>query len=179
MPEQELVEAVFGNGAELLGHNRNQDVLKERLQKTKVCDIGVLKEDDPRRKELGSRISYVRAVETARLGKLTRETLVPVINKVATAIADSSRPSISTVCRWLHFYRESGNDVRALVPATKARGNRRRRFFGRRIKNGELRNDPKAQERASKVAELLDQAIDEVYLKDQRFTVQAVHDALR
>ncbi len=178
MPEQELVEAVFGNGAELLGHNRNQDVLKERLQKTKVCDIGVLKEDDPRRKELGRRISYVRAVETARLGKLTRETLVPVINKVATAIADSSRPSISTVCRWLHFYRESGNDVRALVPATKARGNRRRRFFGRRIKNGELRNDPKAQERASKVAELLDQAIDEVYLKDQRFTVQAVHDAL-
>src|SRR5260370_36446486 len=100
MPEQELVEAVFGNGAELLGHNRNQDVLKERLQKTKVCDIGVLKEDDPRRKELGRRISYVRAVETARLGKLTRETLVPAINKVATAIADSSRPSISTVCRW-------------------------------------------------------------------------------
>jgi putative transposase len=78
----------------------------------------------------------------------------------------------------LHFYHESGNDVRALVPATQARGNRQRRFFGRLLKQGDLRNNPKAQERAAKVAELVAKAIDEVYLKDQRFTVQAVHDAL-
>lgn len=178
MPERELVDAVFGNGGELLGHDRNQNVLKERLRKTGVCDIGVLKEDDPRRKELDRRISYVRAVETARLDKFTPETLEPIIKKVATAIGDSRRPSVSTVCRWLRFYRESGKDVRALVPATKARGNRKRRFFGRRIKNGELRRDPKAQERATKVSELLDQATDEVYLQEQRFTVQAVYDAL-
>jgi putative transposase len=64
------------------------------------------------------------------------------------------------------------------VPATKARGNRKRRFLGRRAQKGDLKNNQKAQERASKVAELIDNAIDEVYLKDQRFTVRAVHDAL-
>jgi putative transposase len=178
MPEQELVEAVFGNGAELLGHYRNQDVLKERLQKTGICDIGVLKDDDPRRKELDRRFSYVRAVIKARLDKYTEETLEPIIQKVATVIGDAKPPSVGTLCRWLRFYHESGNDVRALVPATKARGNRQRRFFGRRIKNGELRNDPRAQGRATKIAELLDQAVDEVYLNNQRFTIQAVYDAL-
>jgi hypothetical protein len=64
------------------------------------------------------------------------------------------------------------------VPAVQARGNRNRRFFGRQAKEGELKNNPEAQKRSAKVAELLNQAIDEVYLKDQRFTVQAVLDAL-
>jgi len=178
MPEQELVDAVFGNGAELLGHNRNQDVLRERLKKTGVCDISCLREDDSRRLELDRRVSYVRAVVTARLEKETKETLEPIIKKVASVISDLKPPSIPTLCRWLHFYHESGNDVRALVPATQARGNRQRRFFGRLLKQGDLKNNPKAQERAAKVAELVDKAIDEVYLQDQRFTVQAVHDAL-
>jgi putative transposase len=178
MPEQELVEAVFGNGAELLGHNRNQEVLRERLKKTGVCDISCLREDDTRRLELDRRVSYVRAVVTARLEKETKETLDPIIKKVASVISDLKPPSIPTLCRWLHFYHESGNDVRALVPATQARGNRQRRFFGRLLKQGDLKNNPKAQERAAKVAELVDKAIDEVYLQDQRFTVKAVHEAL-
>src|SRR6266849_133664 len=178
MPEQELVDAVFGNGAELLGHNRNQDVLRARMKKTGVCDISCLREDDSRRLELDRRVSYVRAVVTARLEKETKETLEPIIKKVASVISDLKPPSIPTLCRWLHFYHESGNDVRALVPATQARGNRQRRFFGRLLKQGDLKNNPKAQERASKVAELVDNAIDEVYLQDQRFTVKAVHDAL-
>jgi putative transposase len=41
-----------------------------------------------------------------------------------------------------------------------------------------LKNNQKALERAARVAELIDNAIDEVYLKDQRFTVRAVYDAL-
>src|SRR6266851_9552676 len=124
MPEQELIEALFEKGAELLGHNRNQDALKERLKKTGVCDIGCLSEDDPRRKELDRRISYVRAVETARVDKYTKETLEPIIHKVETIIGDPKPPSVATLCRWVRLYHESGNDVRALVPATKARGNR-------------------------------------------------------
>jgi len=45
MPEQEIIEAVFCNSAELLGHDRNRDVLKERLKKTGVCDIACLKDE--------------------------------------------------------------------------------------------------------------------------------------
>lgn len=178
MPELELIEAIFGNGAELLGHNRNQDALKARLKKTGVCDIACLRDDDPRKVELHRRISYVKAVEVAGVKIRTAEALRPIIERVAAALHAVKTPSVSTVRRWLLFYEDSGRDVRSLVPATKARGNRKRRFFGRRLKPGEFKNDPKAQERAERVAELLDKAIDEVYLKDQRFTVDAVYDAL-
>jgi putative transposase len=176
--EQELADALFGGEAQLLGHDRNQDALRERLSKTKVSDISCLKEGDPRKKELVRRIAYVEAVQAARLDKRTEETLQPIINKVAASICDDDPPSVSTLCRWLRFHEMSGGDVRALVPATKARGNRTRRFFGRRAAKGELKNSLQAKERATKVAELLDGAIDEVYLTDQRFTVQAVYDAL-
>ena len=178
MPEQELIDALFEKGAELLGHNRNQDALKQRLEKTGVCDIATLKEDDPRKIQLQRRLSYVEATQAARLDKRTEESLKPIIEKVSSLIADRKPPSTATLYRWLRFYDEAGRDARALVPATKARGNRKRRFLGRRAQKGDLKNNPKAQERASKVAELIDNAIDEVYLKDQRFTVRAVHDAL-
>lgn len=178
MPEQELIEAIFGNNAELLGHDRNQDVLKERLKKTGACDIACLKDDDPRRTELQRRISYVKAIEVAGVKIRTAAALRPIIERVAGAIHDSKTPSVSTVRRWIIFYEASGKDVRSLVPATKARGNRQRRFYGQRLSKGDFKNDPKAQERANKIAELLENSIDEVYLKDQRFTVEAVYDAL-
>ena len=178
MPEQELIDALFEKGAELLGHNRNQDVLKERLEKTRVCDIATLKEDDPRKKELQRRLAYVEATQAARVDKRTEETLKPIIEKVASLTSDRNPPSTATLYRWLRFYDEAGRDARALVPATKARGNRKRRFLGRRAQKGDLKNNQKAQERAARVAELIDNAIDEVYLKDQRFTVRAVHDSL-
>lgn len=178
MPEQELVDAIFGSEAELIGHNRNQDVLKKRLGKTRVSDIGSLREDDPRKEALHRRLSYVEAAKAARLEKRTNETLKPIVKRVASIINDANPPSTSTLSRWLRSYDASGGDARALVPATKARGNRKRRFLGRRAQTGDLKNNPNAQERATRVAELLDNVIDEVYLKEQRFTVQAVYDSL-
>jgi putative transposase len=178
MPEQELIDALFQKDAELLGHNRNQDALKERLAKTGVCDIATLKEDDPRKIEFERRLSYVKAVHAARLEKRTEETLKPIIEKVASLTADPDPPATMTLYRWLRFYDKSGRDARALVPATKARGNRKRRFLGRPAQKGDLKNNQEAQERASRVAELVDAAIDQVYLTNQRFTVRAVHDAL-
>lgn len=178
MPEQEIIEAVFGNNGELLGHDRNQEVLRRRLKKTGVCDIACLKDDDPRRIELQRRISYVKAVEVAGVKIRTAAALRPIIERVAAAIHDSKTPSVSTVRRWIIFYETSGRDVRSLVSATKARGNRQRRFFGRRLNKGDFKNDPKVQERANEVAGWLEKSIDEVYLKEQRFTVDAVYDAL-
>src|ERR1041385_7087626 len=178
LPEQELVDAVFEYNAELLGQHRNQDVLQRRLSKTGICDIACLSENDPRRLELDRRFSYVRAVVLARLDKLTPETRAPLISKVAARLNEPKTPSVITVWRWWRSYTDSGQDVRSLVPAIQARGNRNRRFFGRQAKEGELKNNPEAQKRSAKIAELLNQAIDEVYMKDQRFTVQAVLDAL-
>jgi putative transposase len=178
IPEQELVNAIFDSGAQLNGHDRNQDVLKDRLKKTGVSDIGLLTEDDPRRLSLEQRLSYVKAALEARLDKRTKETLKPIIEKVSALINDAKPPSTSTLFRWLRFYETSGGDARALVPAIRARGNRKRRFLGRHALKGDLRNNQAAQDRADKVGELLTQAIDEVYLKDQRFTVLAVHEAL-
>jgi putative transposase len=134
MPEQELIDALFEKGAELLGHNRNQDLLKDRVEKTGVCDIGTLKEDDPRKVAVQRRLSYVEATLAARVDKRTEETLIPIIEKVAALIADPNPPSTTTLYRWLRFYDNSGRDARALVPATKARGNRKRRFLGKRAK---------------------------------------------
>jgi len=176
--EQELTDALFNREAELIGHDRNQDALKERLNKTKTSDITCLKDDDPRKKELYRRIAYVEAVKAARLEKRTKETLQPIINNLAAKISDLNRPSVITLYRWLRFFDASGGDSRALVPATKARGNRTRRFLGRRASVGDFKGNGKAQERALKVAAMLNEAIDEVYLKDQRFSVQAVYDAL-
>ena len=113
VPEQELIEALFEKGAQLLGHNRNQDALKERLEKTGVCDIGILKEDDPRKIQLQRRLSYVRAVSAARLVKTTEETLNPIIERVASLIGDHKPPSTATLYRWLRFYDKSGRDARS------------------------------------------------------------------
>lgn len=178
MPEQDIVQAVFQNEGELLGHDRNQDFLSKRLEQTGVFDLSCLEENDPRRIEVTRRIAYVDTVVAAGLNTRTEETLQPIITSVAEEINDIKKPSFQTLIRWMNFFDMSGGDNRALVPATKARGNRRRKFLGRRAAKGDFKNDPKNGERADKVAELLDEAIDEVFLSEQRFTVQAVHDAL-
>jgi putative transposase len=178
MPEQDIVQAIFHNDGELLGHDRNQEFLNKRLEKTGVSDLGCLDENDPRRNELTRRIAYVEAAVAARLNVRTRETLQPIIDAVAAKINDPEKPSFQTLIRWLKYFDMSGGDYRALVPATKARGNRKRKFLGRRAAKGDFKNNPKNGERADKVAGLLDEAIDEVFLSEQRFSVQAVHEAL-
>jgi putative transposase len=178
IPEQDIVQMVFQNEGELLGHDRNQDFLSQHLKRTGVSDLSCLGENDPLRIEVNKRIAYVEAVVTAQLKVRTEETLQPIIDTVAKEINDPEEPSFQTLIRWLKFFDMSGGDNRALVPATKSRGNRKRKFLGHRAAKGDFKNNPKNGERADKVAGLLNEAIDEVFLSEQRFTVQAVHDAL-
>lgn len=176
--ERDIVQAIFKNECELLGHDRNQDYLNERLGKTGVSDLGCLGENDPRRGELTRRIAYVEAVVAAQLNARTRKTLQPIIDAVAAKINDPKKPSFQTLIRWLNFFDKSGGDYRALVPATKARGNRKRKFLGRRAAKGDFKNNAKNREKAEKVASLLDEAVDEAFMSEQRLTVQAVHETL-
>src|SRR5437868_3339508 len=61
-PEGLLIELLFQGEADLLGDNRNQDVLRKRLERSRVTDLTLLDEADPRRPEFERRRAYVRAV---------------------------------------------------------------------------------------------------------------------
>jgi putative transposase len=190
--ESLLVELLFQGDAELLGDNRNQDFLKKRLERTRVSDLTLFAEADPRRPAFDRRRSYVRAVMKEKPTVFTKETLLPIIEKTGETLGEypltefhklssaeqtevlSNRklqPSFSAVWRWVKTYRQSGEDERVLVSAVKAQGNRRRKFSGRM-------NDKIDDQRAARVLELLNQSIEEVFMQEQRFTVQAVYDDL-
>lgn len=192
--ERLLVDLLFQGEAELLGDNRNQDFLKKRLEQTRVSDLTLFDEDDPRRPAFERRRSYVRGVMAEKLTVFTEATLLPVIEKVGAALdeypgAEFSKlappdkvkvlrktkvqPSFSTVWKWVKRYRQSGGDERVLVTATKAQGNRRRKFSGRA--KDKVKPD---DQQSARVVELLNQSIAEVFMQEQRFTVQAVYDDL-
>jgi hypothetical protein len=193
--ESLLVELLFQGEAELLGDNRNQDFLKKRLEQSRISDLTLFDEADPRRSAFERRRSYVRAVTKAKPTVLTKATLLPIIEKIGKTLDEyplaefrklsaaekvkiksktQLQPSFSTVWRWVKRYRQSGEDERVLVSATKAQGNRRRKFSGRTKDNTEPADD----QRSARVVELLNQSIEEVFMQEQRFTVQAVYDDL-
>jgi len=53
---------------------------------------------------------------------------------VGEEIGDKKPPSWVTPYRWLRYYESAYRDVRALAPAIKARGNRRKKFTGEPLK---------------------------------------------
>jgi putative transposase len=194
-PESLLVELLFQGEAELLGDNRNQDFLKKRLEQTRVSDLTLIDEADPRRPAFERRRSYVRAVMKENPTVFTEATLLPIIEKTGETLGEyplaefrklpsaektqllskrKLQPSFSAVWRWVKTYRQSGEDERVLVSAIKAQGNRQRKFSGR--KKGEI--EPADAQRSARVVELLNQSIEEVFMQEQRFTVQAVYDDL-
>lgn len=204
VPERELVEILFYNeDAELLGDNRNQVILQKRIEQTRVSDITLLKDDDPSRADMERRRAYVLAVMRERPRKLTEETLHPIIKKIGRNLGEIGRdeykkihterkrqvkvmPSVSTIIRWVKLFIRSGEDERVFVPAKKARGNRERKFAGTRYgginddlsKEQSVEMKTQAKIRAERVAALLDDAINEVLLNEQRFSVQDVYDKL-
>jgi putative transposase len=202
--EEEIVKALFSGEVELLGDRRNQTFLVELLKKTGASDLTLLSDDDPRRTEVDRRRAYVLEVIRQSPSKLTKETLDPIIEKVGRIQSDivlgehkeltkkarskvKVRPSISTLIRWYNRYIKSGGDERAFISATKSRGNRTRKFSGSLKNNGAVqglsdleRVERKIQyrENAERVGEIVNKAIDEVYLKEQRFSVQDVYDVV-
>lgn len=194
---------MFGDeSAELLGNQRNQTFLKERLEKSRISDLTLLGDDDPRRADMERRRTYVLEVIAQRPSKMTEETLQPIIDKVGNSRGEIDRavykklsvkegtrakPSVSTVIRWVNVYTKAGEDERAFVPATKARGNRDRKFSGPRKVEDVAENISdaaraqmkiQAKRRAERVLEIIYEAIDEVYLNNQRFSIQDLYDTV-
>lgn len=201
-PEEEIRESLFRGEVELLGDHRNQVFLNELLKKTGVSDLTLLDDGDPRKPEMERRNVYVLEVIKLGIHSLTPKTLQPIIDQVGSSLGEikladykkliekekaeiRSMPCVSSVIRWINRYIKSGEDARSLIPATKSRGNRKRKFSGPRSNNSkeqerkgaeQLRTKERSARQAERVGELIDDSVNEVYLNEQRFSVQDVYD---
>jgi hypothetical protein len=120
----DLLEDLFAGRLELIGAGNEGKVLRDALAQSQVSDLTLLNDSDPLKVEALRRLQYVQAVFDERPSVRTQETLSPIIKRISEQIKDENPPSWTTLKRWSRIYERSGEDVRALVPAIKARGKR-------------------------------------------------------
>jgi putative transposase len=168
-PESELVTALFGGDAQLLGKNGEVDYLQMRLMESIVSDFEALESTDLRKSEAIRRIKYVKEIKRKGLTEFGKnaEALEPLIRDIARAINDPQPPTSTTLWRWHKQYEKSGEDIRVLVPAYKARGTASDND-GRRISND--------LEICQAVDKLIEEVIREQYLQLTRPTVQQTYE---
>lgn len=170
--ETEIVKALFGGAAELLGENGEVETLQSRRQWSNVNDFEALDDADPRKREAIRRLRYIEGVQKARLinfGKCGYK-LKPIIQRVSKEIRDGDTPSCVTVIRWVNIYSASGDDPRSLSPAFKARG--RAEHHDRRRISGDAQT-------GRAVDRIIDDVINEHYLQLTRPTAQATYHLIR
>lgn len=162
--ERSLIESLFDGDLKILGDEQDCTLAQRRAMRVIADDLSLLSED--LRLQTRRRHSYVREIKDQRLIKLTKHTLIPVIEKISSKLNDTSPPSWKTLYRWFKRYRASGEDVRSLIPGCKLRGNRRRKFSG---------GDP---EKAEAIVKIIEKVIAERYLTRHRPTVDSLCDAI-
>ncbi len=170
-PESELVTSLFGGDAQLLGKNGEVDYLQTRLMQSVVSDFEALEPTDLRKIEALRRFKYVKEIKRRGITGFGKngETLNALIRDIAGAINDPQAPSCLTLWRWNREYEKSGQDIRVLAPAYKARGMANDND-GRRISND--------LEICQAVEKLIEEVIGEQYLQPTRATVQQTYDIL-
>lgn len=171
-PETEILSALFEGAAELLGANGEVEILQARCQWSTVNDFEALDDLDPRKTEALRRLKYIEAVRKAPLTDFGKNAyrLKPIIERVSREIRDGNMPSCVTLSRWHKVYTGSGDDIRSLSPAFKARG-RAKRHDRRRI-SGDLQT-------CKAVDRIIDEVINEHYLQKTRPTAQATYDLIK
>jgi len=170
-PESELVSALFDGDAELFGRNGEVDYLRTRLLQSIVSDFEALESTDLRKIEALRRIKYVKEIKRKGITEFGKnaEALEPLIKDLALAINDPEPPTSTTLWRWHRQYEKSGEDIRVLVPAYKARGAVNDND-GRRISND--------LDICQAVDKLIEEVIREQYLQLTRATVQQTYDII-
>jgi putative transposase len=169
----DLLEDLFAGRLELIGDGGEGRVLRDTLAQRRVSDLTLLNDGDPLKTEALRRLHYVQAVFDERPCVRTRETLSPIIERISGQIKDENPPSWTTLKRWSRIYERSGEDVRALVPAIQARGNRHAKYSGR-IVNAFSAED---QRKAKEVAQIVDETIRVKYLRLERPSVTSAHES--
>jgi len=119
IPRPELAFSVANGEASIIVGGRKQKVFE-------CQDLSVLPEKD--RDELRRRLVYVKLVEKPRVAESGAALMKASIEIGAAQLNDHKPPSVPTLYNWCKLYRQAGGDPVALVPQTKRRGNRQRRF---------------------------------------------------
>jgi putative transposase len=167
----ELLIGLFDGKLELIGDLNQNDAIGDRHADLCVIDLNLHAEDDPLRLEVIRRSHYVNRVMGGPPVRWNKEDLEPIIRAVSEEIGDKKPPSWVTLYRWLRYYESADRDVRALAPAIKARGNRRRKVTGKPLKEF----SDKDYERARTVDDMIDQVIRTRYLSTNRPTVASIY----
>jgi len=174
-PRGEFLAALFDGKLELLGDLDTNDAMSERSADLCVIDLNLHAEGDPLRLEIIRRSHYVNRVLGGPPIRWNEEDLTPIIRAVSEEIGDKTPPAWVTLYRWLRDYESAGRDVRVLAPAIKARGNRRKRLTGKKLREF----SDKDYERARTVEDLIDQIIRTRYLSSNRPTVASIYENLQ
>jgi len=170
-PEKEILNALFKGAAELLGADGEVESLKARRRWSTVNDFEALDHSDPRKREALRRLKYIEGVQKARLtdfGKNAHK-LKPIIERVSKEVRDRNRPSCVTLSRWVKVYTASGDDIRSLSPAYKARG---------RAKHHDRRRISEDLQTCTAVDRIIDDVVNEHYLQPTRPNAQATYDLI-
>jgi hypothetical protein len=123
--QSELIEALFERKLELLGDDNWSANLATHLDKVRIGDLSELADEDPIRVETIRRHQYVERICSDPEIGAGKKDLSELIRSVGERLGDTSPPSSRTVRRWLRSYVRAGEDIRALMPGMRARGNRR------------------------------------------------------
>jgi putative transposase len=177
-PEEMLRDSWFDGQMEFLG-DATTTYAQRKAAKALNIDLSALDDKSPRKKELKRRYAYISKIIdliSEGVDRISEEILVPVIQRVHETINDRKRkPHWKTVYyEWYKTYINTGEDVRVLIPHYDRQGNFNRKFAGKiKVKYSE-----KDLESAQRVADIVDEVINEKYLNPQRLTVKAVYEAV-
>lgn len=176
--EGALRDSWFDGQMEFLGDATTTHA-QRKAAKTLQTDLSALDDGSARKKELKRRYAYVSKIIdliSEGIERINEEILTPVIQRVHDEINDRKRkPHWKTVYyEWYKTLITTGEDVRVLIPHYDRQGNFNRKFSGKiKVKYSE-----KDLEKAQRVADIIDEVINEKYLNPQRLTVKAVYDAV-
>lgn len=114
---------------------------------------------DKARAAFERRHRYVKEFLKHRPVSKTQERLIPIIEEIAAKINDTKPPHWTTLCGWVRDYQAAQNDPRGLIPSYDKRGGQKRL--------------------CSKVHDLIEDAIDDVYLSRLQGTAEQVYDQVK
>lgn len=186
--EDELIDCLFDGSMEFVivrehssrVNRKSLNFVVEELSLLDDADLGQRKKKEKLKKETKRKYRYVSEVVSQKVSKRTRDDLRPVIDKVKNELNDSSPPSWQTLRLWVNAFVDSGEDIRVLVPKKSKRGNRKPKFGYRRgaliTSNGRRKFTAEDEERAKVVEEIIRLAISNVYLNEERHSIQEVVD---
>ncbi|MFL6333053.1 MAG: Mu transposase C-terminal domain-containing protein [Pyrinomonadaceae bacterium] len=186
--EDELIDRLFDGSMEFVTVREHSSHVNRKSLEFVVEELSLLDDADPKqrkkkeklKKETKRKYRYVSEVLSQKVVKRTHDSLRPIIDKVKKEVKDPSPPSWLTLRLWVIAFMNSGEDICVLVPRESKKGNKKPKFGYRRgaviTGNGKRKFTADDEERAKLVEEIIRQAINDVYLNDERHSKQEVAD---